>query len=164
MTIEEAIEAALFGAARDLTVFGSARKAWPNVTFSPPAGEPYLRVSLLPNSGQRFFIKGTDPQLYLGILQLTVVSPLNQGSSVATRLAGEVASEFPADRALYEDGVKVRIERAPDVGQAFPNDATWVVPVSIRYECFESTVSHSSYTPGLNFDDPQNSQYVVLLF
>ncbi len=136
MTVEENIEAALFGAVRDLSAFDAAHKAWPNVTFGSSPDAAYLRIELLPNGNERFFAKGSDPHLYLGILQLTVVAPLNAGPSSATQLAGQVAAEFPADFAIYEDGLKVRVEKAPDVGQALPVDASWNVPVSIRYECF----------------------------
>jgi len=161
MTVEEAIEAALFGAVHDLVAFDAAHKAWPNVVFNPPAGEAYLRVSLLPNSGQRFFMNGYNPHLYLGILQLTVVAPLNAGSSEATRLAGEVAIEFPADRTFYESGINVRIERAPDVGQAFPVDASWNVPVSVRYDCIASQSLGGNGQ--LDFSLADNSQYIPLI-
>jgi hypothetical protein len=40
-----------------------------------------------------------------------------------------------ADELEQELTIEERIE-APAVGQAFPNDATWVVPVSIRYYLF----------------------------
>ena len=163
MTVEEAIEAALFGAVRDLDVVEDDRKAWPNVPFTPPSGEAYLRVALLPNGNQRLFMKGSDPHLFLGILQLTVVAPLNQGSSAATQLAGEVAAEFRADEALYESGIKVRIERAPDIGQAFPVDAAWIVPISIRYECFAQQSRASGDVGRLDFSVPGNSQYIPLI-
>lgn len=164
MTVEEAIEAALFGAVRDLDVFDADRKAWPDVAFVPPAGESYLRVELLSNGNQRLFIKGSNPHRYIGILQLTVVSPLNQGPSIATRLAGKVAAEFHADDDFTEGGITVRIEKAPDVLPAFPVAASWNVVVSIRYESFASpTAVVPPGVPGLDFSVPGNSQYIPLI-
>lgn len=135
-TIVESIEAALFAAVRDLDTFADAAKAWPNVNFTPANNATYLRVDHLPNQTERLFLAGSDPHLRRGILQLTVVSPLNAGAQPATALAGAVAAEFPADRVLYSDDAKVRIERAPDVAPAFRDDHSWRVPVSVRYECF----------------------------
>jgi hypothetical protein len=138
MTVEASVEAALFGRVRDLSMFGADAKAWPNIPFDPTTTEPHLRIALLPNFGERLFVKGSDPSLYRGILQLTVVMPLNAGPAAATELAGEVAAEFPADLAIYGDQIKVRIERAPDVASPVRADATWQVPVSVRYECIAS--------------------------
>jgi len=168
MTVEEVIQAVLFGAVRDIETFTDETKAWPNVTFVPPSGEAYLRVAWMPNNGQRYFFKGTNPQLYLGILQLTVVSPLNEGSGVATQLAGEVAAAFPADRRIYDaiTGLYVRIERAPDVAQAFPVDATWNVQVTVRYECFASPSALPAEVdpdaPIMDFSEAGNSMYITL--
>lgn len=134
LTIEERIEATLFGYAAVITTEADPPKVWPNITTIPT--DLYLRIDHLPNRNERLYLKGTDPHLRQGILQITVVSPLNVGPSVATRVAGQVAENFPADLALYDYGVKLMIQEAPSVGQAFPNDVTWVVPVSIRYYVF----------------------------
>lgn len=135
MSPQDSIEVRLFEEVRDLPLFAASAKAWPNVAFDPPDGETYLRVDHLPNTIERLFVKGSDPSLYRGILQLTVVAPLNGGASAATGLAGEVAGYFPADLALMTwDSMKIRIERAPDVAPAFRNGHAWMVPVSVRYE------------------------------
>ena len=52
----------------------------------------------------------------------------------ATSLAGQIAEHFPADLALFEEGVKVRIQAAPDVLSPDKTDVSWDVPVSVRYE------------------------------
>ena len=135
LTIEERIESALFTYAAVITTEAAPPKVWPNSTYIPT--DLYLRIEQLPNRNERLYMKGTNPHLRQGILQITVVSPLNVGPSPATRVAGQVAENFPTDLALYSYGVKVTIQEAPSVGQAFPNDATWVVPISVRYECFQ---------------------------
>ena len=65
-----------------------------------------------------------------------MVAPLNAGSSEATALAGAVAAHFPADLALYQEDLKVRVQAAPDVAPAIKTDRSWDVPVSVRYEVF----------------------------
>jgi hypothetical protein len=135
-TIEEKIEAALFGHVRDLelTGLGADDIAWPNLAFEPSG--PYVRVRHFVNTHRRLFLKGSAAHLRQGILQLTVFAPLNGGVGPALLLAGEIADQSPADLALYGDGIKVRVQQAPDVGSADKTDAHWFVPVSIRYEVF----------------------------
>ena len=133
MTIESNIEAALFAHVLALDIDGDPPLAWPNVEFTPPAG-PYIRVDHFRNANGRLFLKGSDPHLRQGILQLTVVTPLHGGPSLATGLAGSIAEHFPADLALFEEGTKVRIQAAPDVMSFDKTDVSYDCPVSVRYE------------------------------
>lgn len=135
MTVEENIEAALLARVATLETTPALPVAWPNITFTPGTG-PYLRVDHLPNATTRFLLKGSDPHLRQGILQLTVVAPLRQGPSPGTKLAGAVAAHFPADLALFSGGIKVRISKAPSIAPAMKTDVSWDVPVSVTYECF----------------------------
>jgi len=135
MAVEDNIEAALFGHVAELELTPALPVAWPNTAFTPGAGA-YLRVDHLPNATERFLLKGSDPHHRRGILQLTVVCPLNKGPAPATNLAGRVALHFPADRALYGGGTKVTITKAPSIAPALKTDASWDVPVSVSYECF----------------------------
>jgi hypothetical protein len=133
-TIEERIEAALIDRVRALILSPALPLAWPNNVAEPPP--PYLRIDFFRNRNERIAIKGSLPHRRLGILQITVVTPLNAGPSNATSIAGRVAEHFPADLVLDYDGVSVRIEAAPDVLSGSKEDASYDVITSIRYECF----------------------------
>ncbi len=134
-TIEESIEAALFAKVLELTdLDGDPTFAWPNMPFDPPTGAPWIRVDHFPNKVTRLFSKGSNPHLRQGILQLTVHAPLNGGAPTA--LAGSIAAQFPADLEMFEDGIKLRIQAAPDVFPPDKTDTSWDVPVSISYEVF----------------------------
>lgn len=145
-TIEETIEAALFGHARGLDLDGAPPLAWPNVPFPGedgggnelPKPATYIEIRHFPNSNSRLFVKGSDPHLRQGLLQLTVRTPLHAGPDPLTKLAGEVAASFPADLDLFQDGVRVRIQAAPDVGAAEKTDdgVSWAAAVTVRYEAF----------------------------
>lgn len=132
MTIEERIEATLFAQAAAMALTDSPPIAWPNVSFSP-AGL-HLRVAHLPNRNERIFAKGAAPHFRQGFLQVTIVSPLNEGPASTTVLAGEVAQHFPADLSLYSYGIRVRVQSAPEVSSARAEDAYWEAAVLIRYE------------------------------
>lgn len=131
MTIEEKIEAALTARVASLVLAPPLALAWPNNVFQSPP--PYLRVDFFRNRNERIAIKGSAPHRRLGILQITVVTPLNVGPSGATSIAGRVAEHFPADLVLDYDGISVRIEAAPDVLSAVKEDASYDTPVSVRW-------------------------------
>jgi hypothetical protein len=134
MTIEEKIQRALGSRVAALVLSPPLTVAWPNNVLAPEP--PYLRVDYFPNRNQRIVIKGSGPHRRLGILQLTVVSPLNVGPDPSLSIAGRVAEHFPADMVLHYDGVSVRIIKAPDILPASKEAASWDVPVSVEYECF----------------------------
>lgn len=134
-TVEETIEAALFTRVASLSLTPARQVAYPNVPFTPPAAG-YVEVLHFPNRPQRVFLRGTDPHFRQGILQLTVVSPLNEGATPATKAAGEIAAHFPADLELYKGGLKLKIQAAPRAWPAEKNATSWTVQVDIPYECF----------------------------
>lgn len=97
----------------------------------------YVRVAHFRNDNVRRAMTAQGAVGRMGVLQLTVVSPLNWGAPHATRLAGYVANHFLADQRLQGDGVSIKIERAADVGSALKEEASWDVPVSVRYVCYK---------------------------
>lgn len=137
LTIEERIEAALFASVQALALADDPPLAWPNVAFTPPSpDEPYVRVQHLRNVNVRPFVKGSDPHLRQGILQLTAVSPLHAGPSPVTTLAASIAAQYPAGLDLFESGIKVRIQAAPTVTSAEKTDVSYSARVDVLYECF----------------------------
>ena len=135
-TIQESIETALFTRMDILVLDPVLDVAWPNVDFTPGAGETYLAIDHFPNQLTRKYLNGSDPHYRMGFIQIRVVAPLGRGPQEATRVAGEVAEHFPADLALYSGGVKVKISKSPDVSSAVKTDVSWDTPVSVYYEAF----------------------------
>lgn len=136
-SIEERIETALFASVQALDLAGGPSLAWPNVAFTPPSpDEAYVRVQHLRNANVRPFVKGSDPHLRQGILQLTAVAPLHVGPAPATTLAAAIAWQYPAGLDLFQSGIKVRIQAAPNVAAAEKTDVSWNARVDVPYECF----------------------------
>lgn len=136
-TVEERIEAALFASVQALLLEGDPPLAWPNVAFTPPGpDDPYVRVQHLRNANVRPFVSADDSHLRQGILQLTAVSPLHVGPGPATTLAAAIAWQYPAGLDLFESGIKVRIQSAPNVASAEKTDVAWNARVDVLYECF----------------------------
>jgi hypothetical protein len=109
--------------------------AWPNRPFSPPP-QPYIRVDHLRNRNTRLYVAGDDPHWRQGILQVTVVAPLHGGVQPATEIADIVAAAFAADAEMHRNGIRVRVQSAPDVATPVREDSSWNVATSIYYEAF----------------------------
>lgn len=141
-TVPENIETALFDRALTLSITGDPPLAWPNIPF-PDEGEDkpttFIEVRHFPNNNTRLALKGSDPHMRQGILQFTIFTPRNEGYDLATTLAGEIADHFPADLALFEDDVRVRIQRAPDIitAEVTSDNVSWSSRVDVHYECFK---------------------------
>lgn len=133
MTIESDIETALFDRVTSLSLTPPLPIAWPNVDYTPPTDGLYLAVQHFPNGVSRYSQTGADPKQRIGILQLTVVTPLNQGASNATLIAGQIAEHFPADLIMRSGAVKVTVTDAPSIAPAIKTDASWDTPLSIPY-------------------------------
>lgn len=147
-TVETAIWQALRARVATLTGFAANQINWPLMPFEKPSAGgrplPYLECRHMPNAIVRRFIGPSDPQERPGILQLTLCWPASDvgtgsgqtHSDVLIQRAGEIAAHWPTDLPLDFQGVRVRVERAPDVAQPYRDDAYWRVPVSVRYTCY----------------------------
>lgn len=135
-TKEGHIEQALFLRVKSLSLSPATPIAWPNKSFTPPPSAGYLRVTHIPNINTRPFLESDAPHQRLGILQIDVFKPKNRGTAVATDAAGAIAAHFPADLEMKSGTVTVSVSKTPDVRQALPDDAHWMVPVIIRYESY----------------------------
>ena len=133
MTPNENIEAALFARVKDTVTMLPV--AWPNVEFNPPEDHKYVSVIHFRNQNERLYLRGNE-QRRQGLLQLSVVYPIGEGSPPSLALAGAVAAGFSQDLILRSEGVKVQITKEPDAMSAIKTDVSWIVPVSVYYEAF----------------------------
>ncbi len=105
--------------------------AYENTAFTPVAGVPYQRLSLMraqpvnPEYGQ-----GQQAQ---GIFQITLEYPLNVGPGVAELRAKLIADWFYRTLSLTASGVVVTINRASYIMAGFVDGDRWAVPVRVYY-------------------------------
>lgn len=109
--------------------------AWPNLAFTPPAGA-YLQADHLQAPTVNLFLSNADPDMHVGLLQVTVVAPLNQGVIGAVEIAGSIANHFGKGTALDHEGLRVRIEDRPSIAPALVDEDRLRVPVTVTYRVF----------------------------
>lgn len=106
--------------------------AWPNKTFSPPAGL-YIRVDGIPRETDAPFL-GDDSALdYGGIYQIRVMAPTGNYDTDALAMADAIQTHFA--RGPIGNGVRIRrVTIAPPI----QDDTRYVIPVSIYYRAILS--------------------------
>lgn len=108
----------------------------PDVPFTPPEGEPYLDVALLPNTTLNYAIADDGSSRYRGLLQIAVMWPSGQGGILdALDLAGRVAAHFAKGTRLSED-VTVQSTSKPSIAPPMTEPGRLRVPVTVAYQCF----------------------------
>ena len=102
-----------------------------------PAGAAHQRAYLLPNTTKT---PGFDliTKHEKGIFQVSVCYPLHQGSGACAARAELIRAQFNAGLRLTQGGITVLIYEWPSIGRAMPEDAYFVIPVSISYRSFTS--------------------------
>ena len=104
--------------------------AWENMPFTPVAGTPYQRVSLLlaePLNAEygRTFQQG-------GIFQVSLMFPPGTGAAPAEARAALLRSTFHRGATFTKNGLNVVIARTPGIMPAMnDDDGRYVLPVSI---------------------------------
>lgn len=136
MTIEASIMAALFTRLQALVLSPAMPIAWPNVAYTPPADQRYLRVQFVPNVAKRLTIPSDGPHQHLGLMQVSVYWTKNAGEAAPREIAGKIAGWFACDLKLRSGTVAVRITKRPDVRDMIVEDAAIQIPVMIAWEVF----------------------------
>jgi hypothetical protein len=135
VTIESDIMATLFARVSSFDI-EPARIAWPNVAFTPPADQKYLRVMFVPNSAGRITIDSDGPHQNIGLMQVSLYWTKNGGEAGPRERAAALAAHFPCDLRLDAGSCQVRISKRPDVRDLIVEDAAVQIPVMIAWEAW----------------------------
>lgn len=137
-SIEWHIGEALLDRVRTLVVSPVLPIAWPNITFDPAKDGPggYIRVQHLPNTNNRLFIGSDEPSQRLGLLQLSVFSPLDEGEQKSREIGGQIAAHFSTDTRMVHGGIAVRSVKHPDVGPTLTDGPYIQTPVTVEYDVY----------------------------
>lgn len=116
--------------------FPATPVAWPNVTFSAPPGEVWIRPWTLWGAGVLHTMRPERANRVLGIYQVSVFTPLATGAGPALALGDQV-------RDVYLRQVFGPVSCfAPSGPVALPVEPPWYsVAISVPFEVFEDTVA-----------------------
>ncbi|MBI5111862.1 MAG: DUF4128 domain-containing protein [Rhodovulum sp.] len=128
---ETTIAEALFDRLR--TMPGVLPIAWPNVPFTPPDDQRYLRAYVLPGQPEGIDLSGRHIRRG-GILQVSVCWPRGAGLTAPREMAGAIADRFALGTILEFGGLRIRISRPPRIAPEIIEDVVVQIPVSITYD------------------------------
>lgn len=132
---ETKVMEALFARLAALTFSPALPISWPNAAFTPPSDRKWLRVNEIPASATPFEMSGGTVDR-IGLMQIDVFRPLNEGMKPGKEIAGKITDHFkPSSVPLYSEGVKVKITQA-SLGPAMIDGDTLQIPVTIRWRSF----------------------------
>jgi hypothetical protein len=106
--------------------------AWENAPYTPVAGTPYQRVTLLLAEPANLEM-GSARYTEQGYLQISLAYPLNAGAGAATARAELIRSTFYRGASFTSGGVTVNIEKTPEIAPGRVEEDRYVIPVKVRF-------------------------------
>lgn len=131
----EAIRAALDTRLASLPDWPAARIAWPNIPYTPLAGETYLEPTFGAAEPRQAEIGTSGRNRQAGFYRVRIVTPAGQGLGGATRLADEICAHFPRGLDLAAGSFAVTIARGW-AAPAFSRESWFILPVTITWDAF----------------------------
>jgi len=126
ISIRAALETKLNGITPAISI------AWENVPFTPVAGTPYAQIYLMPASPDNPTL-GDGFYRERGILQISLMYPLQAGPLTAETKAEAIRTAFKRGTTMTSGSVTVVVDRTPEIGQGRVDGDRWAVPVRVRY-------------------------------
>lgn len=107
--------------------------AWENVRFEPVEGVAWIRPTNLPGGASSIGLENTSSNRTLGIYQVDVFTPAQQGPGAALALADRIAALFPKGQRITSGNSAVVLGvPAQDPGE--PGGAWYRIAVLIPYD------------------------------
>lgn len=128
------IPLALVSAYRDGAFFADALTAWPNAQFTKPSDgvTPWAMITHIPNQPDSLSF---DSNEHTGIMQISVMYPLNYGTGAQNVKIDAVGSYFRAGRRFSYNGQTVQVVSL-GVSGGLEDNGWWMVPVTVQYRAF----------------------------
>lgn len=108
------------------------RVAYENVQLTPTANETYLVAHILPSSTKTDTLSG-DHKRFMGVFQITIVSPSGKATSNYQTLVNELQTLFPVYKIFEITGFSVQVTSPLHTPEGKVQNGAWVVPCSFEY-------------------------------
>jgi hypothetical protein len=108
------------------------RIAYQGVPFTPTPGETYLQAFTLPAGTSSQALAG-DHKAYIGLFQVSVVTPSGSGTGKAEGIVDELVALFPLFERYSRAGLTVVTMTPADPGPSIEIDNNLTVSASFQY-------------------------------
>lgn len=103
-----------------------------NETYTPAAGETYLRAFTLPAVTASNTLSG-DHRVYTGVFQVNIVTPSGKYRTEASGIVDELATLFPLNLRIPRAGLVALVMTPVAPGPGIPDGNTFTAPASFQY-------------------------------
>ena len=135
MSIEVDVAMALAECVQTLATSLGMPLSMPNSGFTPP-DEKYLEVRHFRNSN--LSMNWGDEKTLIGVYQVSIIDPLQEGEIPATVIASQVIDAFHKNINLYSGSARVVVYESPTLLTTVQLANKSAYPVSIPYRCFKA--------------------------
>lgn len=105
--------------------------SWQNMDYTPRDGVPYQDAFFMPASPDNSeFGSGHIEQ---GIFQVNLMYPLMKGTKDSATRAGLIRDQFFRGASFTNGGIKVTVEKTPEVAGGREESGRWMTPIKIRW-------------------------------
>jgi len=113
------------------------RVAFDNVQFTPTTNETYLVSHLMPASTNSGTLSG-DHKAFVGVYQITIVSPSGRATSKSDEISAELQQEFTVYKRYTESGslsdpLTVTVMSPLHTPEGKVQNGGWIVPCYFDY-------------------------------
>lgn len=121
--------------ARLQTLSGLPAVAWENVPFTPVAGHPYLKPTLLPAEPFQAELGTSGQNIHMGIYQISIFCPTGTGIASLNTLRDALCDHFKRGTSLVYSGIETRITKAFP-GQMLQETDYIHQPITIQWRAY----------------------------
>ena len=109
------------------------RVAFDNVQFTPTTNETYLVSHLMPASTNSRTLSG-DHKAFVGVYQITIVSPSGRATSKSDEISAELQQEFTVYKRYTDStGFTVQVMSPLHTPEGKVQNGGWIVPCYFDY-------------------------------
>lgn len=107
--------------------------AWPNATFVPVNGTPYVEPSFLPGQNESIALGTDSPVRERGIYQISIFTPSGESIKEAGDIAEQILSAFQRATNLTYGSQLVRITKSYRGPGGQTDDGWYMTPVTVEW-------------------------------
>lgn len=133
---EAQIAAALMARLASLTLSPALPVAYPDVAFTKPTSGMWLETALFPAPTEAITVAHDGINSHTGFLQVTVVSPQNQGAVKVQEVVAKIIQHFKRGAKMADGATTVQIVQPPYASPTFKDEPYTRTPVTVRYQAF----------------------------
>lgn len=108
----------------------------PNRAYTEKPGQPYIAVSLQPNTVDALGIEFGAEENHQGLLQFSVYWPSDAGEVQPKAVVSQIQAKFARGTRINANGIQIRFDYPPSIAAPLSDSDWFMIPVTCRWGCY----------------------------